>query len=372
MVPDETTFLNVFPNFELFEVSEPSNFLLEELTKDKNKRFLAEAFNNIRTLLINNDDVDSAARVLKETSEKLSASVNLQCVDVLKDTSRYDAYIERLENNSAYFISTGFPELDAIIGGWDVKEELATIVARSGLGKSWLLLKCAAAAAKQGKRVGIYSGEMSENKVGYRLDTLLGHFSNGALIHGGSSIKTEYENYIKSLPETISGSIKVLTPRMINGPAGVSALRSFVEKEDIEILFIDQHSLLEDDRKAKTPVEKAANISKDLKILQVVKQIPIISVSQQNREKLENGFDTTQLAQSDRIAQDSTLIIFIERKDDLMKLHIVKSRDTESGKVLTYRVDLNRGSFQFIGDNSNKDMNQITTNTSTYRDDEVF
>ena len=102
---------------------------------------------------------------------------------------------------------TGFDELDALIGGWDVKEELATIVARTGMGKSWLLLKCASAAAKQGKIVGIYSGEMSENKVGYRLDTLMGNFSNGALIHGGASVKNEYRKYLDNLKENVPGKI---------------------------------------------------------------------------------------------------------------------------------------------------------------------
>ena len=33
------------------------------------------------------------------------------------------------------------------------------------------------------------------------------------------------------------------------------------------MLCIDQHSLLEDDRNARNPVEKASNISKDLKNL---------------------------------------------------------------------------------------------------------
>ena len=129
--------------------------------------------------------------------------------------------------------------------------------------------------------------------------------------------------------------------------------------------------MLEDDRKAKNPVEKASNISKDLKLLQVVKRIPIISVCQQNREKLEEGktFDTTQLAQSDRIAQDSTVIIFIERKDDLMRLHLVKSRDTENGKVITYKVDLNQGIWQYIPDDKSSDEN---IESSGYSEDEVF
>ena len=368
-VPDLTTFANAFPNFEIFNVTESPTYLLTELIKDKNKRFLAENYNKIRNYIMS-DDVDSALQILREASDLSFDGVSLQAVDILHDTSRYEAYLERAEDYSKYFISTGFRELDMIIGGWDVKEELATIVARTGVGKTWTLLKCAAAAAQQGKNVGIYSGEMSENKVGYRIDTLLGHLSNGSLIHGNPSIKNEYKKYLEELSFKVPGSIKVLTPKMINGPAGVSALRAFIEKYNLDILFIDQHSLLDDDRKAKNPVEKAANISKDLKLLQVIKQIPIISVSQQNRSNTESGtFETTQLAQSDRIAQDSTIIIFVEKKDDLMKLHLVKSRDTENGKILTYRVNFNDGSFQFIPDEKSSPE---TIQETGYSEDEVF
>ena len=371
-VPDLETFLTIFPNFDVIDVNEPDNYLIEELNNDKNKRFIAETFNKMRTTLMQ-DDVAGAMQLLKEASEVSNSAITLQCVDILKDSKRYDAYIERCQNYDKYFIKTGFPELDKIIGGWDTQEELATIVARPGVGKSWLLLKCATAAAMQGKNVGIYSGEMSENKVGYRIDTLIGHISNGALVHGGASVKNQYKEFIDNL-KNCPGSIKVLTPAMINGAAGVSALRAFVEKYKLDILFIDQHSLLEDDRKAKNPIEKAANISKDLKILQVTKKIPIISVSQQNRSDIESKsdskvFDTSQVAQSDRIGQDSTIVIFIERKDDLFKLHLVKSRDTENGKILTYRVNLNTGVFQYVVEGDDDIDNG---NAAGYSEDEIF
>lgn len=372
-VPDMETFLNAFPDFQVINVNEPTSYLLEELMRDKNKRFLAENYTRVRELIMD-DNIEAAMKILKQASDESTQFISLQCVDILKDTSRYDAYVDKIDNTDKYFIKTGFDELDAVTGGWDVNEELATIVARNGLGKSFVLFKCAAAAAQQGKCVGIYSGEMSENKVGYRIDSILSHLSNGAMIHGSGSIKNEYKHFIDNLSENVPGSIKVLTPKMINGPAGVAALRAFVEKEGIEILFIDQHSLLEDDRGAKNPVEKASNISKDLKLLQVLKRIPIISVSQQNREKTDDGkdgkiFDTTQVAMSDRIAQDSTQIIFIERKDDLMRLHLVKSRDTANGKILTYKVDLNRGIWQYVPDEQSGEQNLTD---SGYFEDDVF
>ena len=96
-------------------------------------------------------------------------------------------------------MSTGFIELDRIIGGIDLKEENMVIAARTGQGKTWTLLKIAAEAAKQGLTVGLYSGEMSERKVGYRIDTMRSHISNWKLTHGIVDVQPEYEKYINLL-----------------------------------------------------------------------------------------------------------------------------------------------------------------------------
>ena len=50
-VPDQISFLDKFPNFEVIEVNEPTNYLLSELYNDRNTRFLARTFNSIRKLL---------------------------------------------------------------------------------------------------------------------------------------------------------------------------------------------------------------------------------------------------------------------------------------------------------------------------------
>ena len=135
---------------------------------------------------------------------------------------------------------------------------------------------------------------------------------------------------------------------MIGGPAGVTMLKAFIEKEKLDMLCVDQHSLLEDDRRAKNPVERASNISKDIKNLQVLKRIPIITVSQQNRESTENGLDMKLIAQSDRIGQDSTIVLFFEQKDGIMSLHLTKSRDSSNNKKLQYALDLDKGIFNYI------------------------
>ena len=378
-IPDKETFLNQFPDFDLVKVSETPQYLIEELFKEYQKNQLAYTFNNVRKYLIEGN-TEKAVEIYQKAYETLTTGVALQCVDILKDTSRYDAYIERTTNFDKYYVRTGFPELDAILGGWDREEELAVIIARTNKGKSWINLKMVLAAAEQGLNVGIYSGEMSERKVGYRIDTLLQHIPNGSLIHGSIDIKDDYKTYMENLPNRLKGSIKVLTPKMINGTAGVNALRAFIEKEHLDILFIDQHSLLEDDRGAKNPVERASNISKDLKNLQVLKRIPIIAVSQQNRTKNDDdsdNIDTTQIAQSDRIGQDATVIIGITRdkKDNsLMTLHVVKSRDSVVGNKITYKVDFNRGEFIYVPEGNEKiDSNEdYSTRYEVTEDKEVF
>lgn len=358
-IPDKLTLLAKFPDFDVIEVTESPKYLLDALYEDKNRRDLTVTFNNIRKLL-NENNVEAALEEYNKSFDRMSSATHLDSVNILRDTSRYDAYIDKLENLGGYFVTTGLKELDELLGGgWDRQEELATIVARTNMGKTWLLLKSAIAAAEQGLNVGLYSGEMSETKIGYRVDSLISHISNGAISHGNDRVRQEYTQFIEKLKGgLIKGSLKVLTPAMISGTAGVTALRAFIEKENLDMLCIDQHSLLDDDRHAKNPVERASNISKDLKNLQVLKKIPIITVSQQNRAATDNGLNTTMIAQSDRIGQDSTVVIFFEQKDGIMTLSLTKARDVANGKELQYTVNFDKGVFEYMPNASDGTDNQ--------------
>jgi replicative DNA helicase len=328
------------------------------------------------------DDTAGAMQYFKDSLEKLHTGSALQCTDIMSDTSRYDRYLDMIANQSKYFISTGFPELDKIITGIDRRNENMVIAARTGVGKSWLLLTIAAAVSKQGLTVGIYSGEMSVDKVAYRIDTLLGNIDNKKISRGDLYYKDHYKNYLDGLKCSGYGPIKVLTPNDIAGPATVDALQAFIEKEHLDILFIDQYSLLEDNSRAKVAHEKVANISKSIKNLQVLKQIPIISVTQMNRTKNEDkSQDTTQIALSDRIGQDATCVLMLSRKmtyedeaktkikDDQLILNVVKSRDGGCGKLI-YKADFNNGTFIYLNPNLGEQDSQELENrySSEYSD----
>jgi replicative DNA helicase len=372
-VPDRLTFVQHFPEFTIQDVNEPDNYLIEQLFNDYNQSYLATRLNNLKRLL-EADNTAGAMQYFQDSMDKLHIGSALQCTDIMSDISRYDRFLDMTANQDKYFIPTGFPELDKIITGIDRRNENMVIAARTGVGKSWVLLTIAAAVAKRGLTVGIYSGEMSVDKVAYRIDTLMGKIDNKKISRGDLYYKDHYKNYLDGLKCSGCGPIKVLTPNDIAGPATVDALQAFIEKENLDILFIDQYSLLEDNSKAKVAHEKVANISKAIKNLQVLKQIPIIAVSQMNRTKNEDKTqDTTQIAMSDRIGQDATVIIMVDKQDaedpnhpgaHKVTLNIVKSRDGGDGRKLDYLWNFNTGDYRYIsngadGVTSEEDFEEI-------------
>lgn len=389
-VPDKVTFLESFPNFDIIDVTEPDSYLLEQLYKDYNASFLASRFNKIREL-VEADKTDEAVNYLLKSVDNLQQGSAVTCTDIFQDTSRYDRYLDRVANHDKYYISTGFTELDAIIGGIDRENEDMVISARTGIGKTWTLLIMAAAAAKQGLNVGIYSGEMTTDKVGYRIDTLIGGINNKVITRGlDTSVSQQYQTYLKDLKAGLYskgvGTIKVMTPNDIAGPATVQALKAFVDKYKIDILFIDQYSLLEDTGHAQAGWERVGNISKAVKNLQVMKRIPVISVSQNNRTAKDDGSkDTTQIALADRIGQDATCVIMLDRqatyedkektkiKDDRLILDITKSRDGGNGKLI-YKADFNKGTFILLDPNTETDASryEVKQETQSSSSDQPF
>ena len=348
-VPDVETFLKTFPDFDIVnDVEESDEYLARDLRQGRDQVILADRLNSVRTALMDGN-IEKAKSLIVGTVDLLNSNTSFNAVNVLEATnSRYEEYVDKCEDYKKYYISTGFRELDKILGGWDLQNEYSCIIARPGVGKSWCALKSVVAAIERGLRVGLYSGEMTVNKVSYRFDTLMSNISNTKLVRGNANISLEYKSYLDSL-KSKPGQLWVITPDMIPGDPTVDALEAFIDKYKLEILFIDQQTLLVDSMHARMAYDRAANISKALKMLQVRKRIPIITVTQQNRSSTEDGKASTEnVAGSDRIGQDCTTVISVTKEDDLMKLHIVKARDGGTGRTLSYQVDLDRGKWEYV------------------------
>lgn len=350
-VPSKETIQSQFVNnFEWLTVSDPDDFLIDRLKEEKQFRDfyskMKEAVN-----YMTDGKTDKAIEIMQIATQQATINKQHKCIDLIGDVKeRYNGYIERVNNPNKSFVSTGLKELDDILGGWDLLNESATICARTGIGKSWMLIYFAAHAAKEGLRVGYYSGEMETDLVGYRLDTFLGGIANGSLTHGNENIKDKYKNYADTLNTVIKGHVYCITPDDFGGRVTISKLKAFIEKYDIQILCVDQFSLLDDERGAKTPREQYINLSKDLRALQRLKKIPILSAVQLNRFDDRDGQSPTtkNIAESDRIGQDSTTVLIVERKNDNLILTIDKSRNAKSGDKLTYFWNTNMGILNYI------------------------
>lgn len=335
--------------FDWLNVTDPEKFIVDKLKETKLYRDLIVDYNKLAELL-RAEKSDIAVEKMGEIAQKYLKEKSTPVVDLISDASiRYDNYLEKATNPQRAFITTGIKELDDILGGWDMENESAVVAARTGFGKSWWLIYFAMQAAKQGLRVGFYSGEMETDLVGYRMDTFLGGIANGSMTHGNINIKDQYKDYIEDLNKIIPGHIYCVTPDMLGGNATVSKLRAFIEKYDIEMLCVDQFSLLEDERRAKNPIDQMSNISKDLRTLQRLKKIPFIMASQLNRNEQEDGPSTRNISQSDRVGQDATTILFIERKQgDQVIFTVGKARNAKTGDKLTYIWNINLGTLNYV------------------------
>lgn len=367
-------------NWSWINVTDPEEYLVKKIREAKLYRDVIKDYNKIADL-IRNEQTDKAIEMMASISQAYMKNQESTCVDLVSDAKlRFDSYMDRVNNPNNSFVTTGLVELDDILGGWDMLNESAMICARTGVGKSWMLVFFAMQAAKAGLRVGYYSGEMESDLIGYRFDTFLGNIANGSITHGNEQIKDQYENYINTLSKNVAGHIYCITPDdpMFGGSVTVSKLKAFIEKYDLQMLCIDQFSLLDDQKGARTPREQAVNISKDLRNLQRMKKIPILSAVQLNREDTtDNGPSTKNISESDRIGQDATTVLFIETKDDTMKLIVGKARNAKSGDKLTYIWNKNMGIMNFCpteGDARNgKGTDEfLDTYSNTDKSDNVF
>ena len=97
--------------------------------------------------------------------------------------------------------------------------------------------------------------------------------------------------------------------------------------------------------------------------LQVALKKPIITVSQQHRSSTEEEtiIDVSHIAMSDRIGQDATTVLFLACKDQILDVYISKARDAEKDKKISYVINWNIGTFDYIPE-PDKMKNVITNN----------
>lgn len=348
-VPDKETFLARFPNFQIIDVQETDEYLVDTFNEEHLYALTVPVINKTAELI--QTDTRVAMEYLQAELPKLIMN-NTRKIgnDIVKNSKdRLEEYENKKINQDKFFIPTGFRELDNIIGGLSCSEELVVIFARTGVGKSWVLIKILQNAWAEGNRVALLEPEMSANKTGYRFDTLNRNFSNMKLLRGVE--EDGYESYIGEL-EKNDTPFYILHPKDFGRKVSVSKLKNFCKTNHIDILGIDGISYLYDERKEKGDNRSTmlTNISEDLMDLSIELGIPVLVVCQSNREgaKEEDSPNIENIRDSDGIAYNASLIISAKQKEEGLQLSIKKNRNGKNGDSLIYTWDIDRGTFNYL------------------------
>ena len=349
-VPDTETFINKFPDFELLEVNESDRYLVDAIREEYLYSKSVPVIKKAAELL--KSDSNEASRYLQSELVNLTPNYTTPYVDIIHSNSRVEMFEDKSNNKDKWFIPTGFEELDDIIYGWQCGEEFVVIFARTGIGKSWVLVKTVQHAWEIGKNVGYVSPEMSADKIGYRFDTLNNHFSNMALVRGDKSKVSidEYKQYNEKLAEH-NNSILVSTPMDFNKQVTVGKLRTFVQANNLDMLAIDGITYMTDERykRGDNKTTSLTNISEDLMELSCELKIPILVVVQSNRGGTEKDTpDLEDIRDSDGIAHNATKVISLNQKEEALVMKIKKNRDGKIGDKLTYLWDIDLGEFTWM------------------------
>lgn len=350
-IPDKATFLAQFEEFSFVDVTETDKYLLDTLYEEHLYYKSVEVVQKVAELLKHNSN--DAVEYLHSQLPNLEIAATTEGTDIINQADeRYKIYLEKMNADNPWYITTGFEELDDILNGWAKGEELIVLFARTGQGKSWVLAKTLAHAWQVGNRVGYISPEMSPARVGYRFDTLFKHFSNRNLVWGRE--EPDYEKYIKELKNKENPFI-VATPLDFQKKVTVTKLKHFIQSNKLDILGIDGITYMTDERykKGDNKTTSLTNISEDLIALSIELNIPIIVVVQSNRggvkdDDTEGTPELENIRDSDGIAQNATKVIALRQTGAGLEFGIKKHRDGVNGGKLIYYWDIDKGQFNYI------------------------
>lgn len=372
VIPDKETFVIKFPNFEFIDVKESDKYLADTLQEESTFNKILPVWDTASKLI--ETDANEGIRYLLGEIERINVKKSDSVDLVTQAYLRYNNYVERRKYKAQMFTYSGFKELDKVIEGFSSDGELAVFFARLNNGKSWIVTKVAVSAWQQGRKVGFYSGEMTADKVGYRIDSIIKGFSNRALLKGYDV--EGYDEYIEEMKNS-NNSIQIITPNELDGYLTISKLENFIKQNKIELMVIDQLSFMEDERaNINTPERiKYSHITKGLKRLSEKYNCPIILAVQANRlgakGEDEKGLpEMENIAESDAIGQDATLAVSMRIKHNQLEMQIKKYRDGIMGSKFVYALDLDHGKFTYLPDDNSttENIKQVEETRNQFND----
>ena len=363
-----------FPNYALETYSvdgaervgteETLSYWCKELrTKAKHNR-MADVTEEVAKMLDEGSTEEAYATLKKGVWKIEDEIVESDSVDITKNTEdRKQAYLERKKTKGMMGISTGIAHLDYLIKGL-IKETLTTVIAKTGVGKTWLLVLLGAYAQLNNYKVCCFITEMSTDLMRDRFEAMLfgmmyGNFSYSKF-KSGSLDKDVEELYF----EFLDNDLPKLEPLIIENATGISSVVSVIEKEKPDLVLIDGTYLMEDEQGAKDDWLRVTHITRDIKKTAKNWHLPIVINTQADKNtSKKTGPELDSIMYTQSIGQDSDNVLALFRdevmiNDREMGIKVLKQREGVLGKVVI-NWDFEHMNFKGIysesGDNSSDD-----------------
>jgi replicative DNA helicase len=242
---------------------------------------------------------------------------------------------------------TGFKDLDEKTGGLQ-PGELVIIAARPSMGKTALALNMARnAAVDHGKRVAIFSLEMTKRALTLRLLASEARVDFSSFRRGFGSTG-DHAALVRAAGRLSEAAIWIDDTGMITVLEIKAKCRRLArERDGLDLVLVDYLQLAHGDSKNVRKDLEIAEISHGLKALAKELNIPVIALSQLNRGPEQRDPDKRRpnmgdLRESGAIEQDADVIAFIYRDEvynpneenrGLAELIIAKQRNGPTGTV---------------------------------------
>ncbi|MBR6016577.1 MAG: replicative DNA helicase, partial [Prevotella sp.] len=218
-------------------------------------------------------------------------------------------------------VPTGYDKLDDMTAGWQ-PSDMVIIAGRPGMGKTAFALSLAKNIAVDYQQpIGFFSLEMSNVQLVNRLISNVCEIS-GKKIQNGQLSKDEWERLDRNLRKLTGAPIYVDDTPGLSIFELRSKARRLVREKDVKIIMVDYLQLMNaSGMRFGNRQEEVSTISRSLKSLAKELNVPILVLSQVNRE-LEKREGTegkrpqlSDLRESGAIEQDADMVIFVHRSD---------------------------------------------------------
>ena len=251
------------------------------------------------------------------------------------------ALIDKRYNRKGDCILTGLADVDRRIVAIE-PGQLVVIAGRPGHGKSAFATTMAYNLLIKGKRILIFSMEMSREEVLLRLVSRASKVESSKLKDPSLMNDEEWGRYTKGLDTVSKYPLFVGTQGMLT-PLDVSrAVKKYQAHGGIDLVIIDYLQLMSSGSSRELPVvQEVASITRALKNLAVSQKVPIVLLSQLNRSNAKENRTPklTDLRDSGAIEQDANTVLLLHRDmidgteelSEVTAVNVAKQRDGMQG-----------------------------------------